>query len=100
MIEIQNALLYGDFPRSFKRLMQYGKFDASTKFQLVKLRKALQVVSEDMKEALSGSDKETAKGLFEMTTSYEFDKIDITNELADHLSADDLFNLEPLLKES
>ena len=96
---LPNANLFVDgFTKSFTELSKIKQLPAATKYDIVKLRKEMIDVHNTLKETLDGMDKDGFKELMKIETEYDFKKID--NKLVvNSLSAEDLFNLEPLLKE-
>lgn len=95
-VSIKNAGLFGAFAKSFNNLAQVKTISASTKFDIVKLRKRMIETAEIIKEAKPN--QEEFEQLMSESHTYEFNKID-PKLIVNSLSADDLFNLEPLLKE-
>ena len=99
IVSIKNGHLFGPFTNSFGNLTKVKTLPAADKFELVKLRKKMIEVAENIKEAIDDTaDKEQARDLLDASSDYEFNRID-PKLVVDSLSADDLFHLEPLFKE-
>lgn len=95
-IKLKNASLFGAFTQSFNNLSKIVTLPVGMKFQLVKLRKDMIYIAEIIKD--SSTNRDEMAEIMKDTHEYNFDKID-PKLVADKLTAEDLFNLEPLLKE-
>lgn len=93
MITIKNFLLWSPaFTESFKHMMKCEGLEPKDKLSLVRLRKSMITTMEEIVEA---NDNE----LMKEETGYDIEKFKLTDSLAAHLTAEDIFNLEPLLEE-
>ena len=102
MITIKTSVLWSAaFTESFKKLMRYPEFGASAKLDLVRTRKRFIEIMNDVMEAakLNDGSEVAASDLMESEVTIEAGKFVLTDSLAEYLTADDIFNLEPLLEE-
>lgn len=103
MVTIKGSDLYGGFAKSFNKLSQIDSLPVNLKLNLVKLRKSLAVDAESMNEVMTSLDGEEEKKkkydeLLKSTSEYDFDPVSV-HLVASKLSPEDIFNLQPILKE-
>lgn len=94
-----SVLVSNDFISSFKRLMDLTDLSAKEKFALVKMRKSFYDVIMDLRESLKGKSGKEAEELLQTEHDFEHGMITLTESQIAQLSANDLFNLQPIIKE-
>lgn len=97
-MELRNIELFGQFSSAFANLTKVKSLPAQVKFDLVRLRKDFIETAETIKEAGKDMSQDDVKELMRTTTTYDFKKID-PQLVVEELSADDLYHLQPILKE-
>lgn len=96
-MKLKNSRIFDrKFNESFINLSKIKNLDATTKFNLVKLRRDIVSVIEIIKESMTDLNYEQKSELMRQENEYKFDTID-PKKVIEQLTADDLFNLEPLL---
>ena len=83
-MELKNINLFGQFTQSFKRLCEINELPAEIKLDLVRLRKSMLTVLEDIKEA--GDNRETAFSIAK--------EVGLTGEIIDGQELDELSDEE------
>ena len=111
MIKLQNRDMFQSFGSSFTKLMLIDSLPVNLKLSLTKLKRSLidqaadvQAVNETLRKSADSGDITNEAGQSQynelMETSFDVDFQPVSvNLIASKLSADDLFNLTPLLKE-
>lgn len=96
---LQNQCLFGPFAKSFGRLMDIKTLPTTTKYELVKLKK-LMIENAELVMAVTKStaSKDDIKELMKTEEEYAFKPFSV-KLVENGLSADDIYNLEPLFKE-
>lgn len=98
-MEIKNKLIINSgFIESFKRMGSITGLPASDKMKIVGLRKELTEALLELQEVAKDCDTATLDTLLDQTREFKSDKIDVSDALVNGLSADDIFNLEPILQ--
>jgi hypothetical protein len=97
---LKNQCLFGPFAKSFASLMGIKTLPTLTKYELVKLKKVMIENAESIMAVskMEGS-REDVKTLMLTEDNYAFKRFDV-KLVENDLSADDIFNLEPLFKEN
>ena len=92
------SLASPSFITSFKRLMSVSEIGIKDKMQLVAMRKEFEGTLSILREAIENKEQNAINDFMEATGTYLFGRIKLTDDIGKHLSADDIFNLEPLLE--
>ena len=98
-MDIKNKIIVsGGFIESFKRLGAITGLSASDKLKIVGLRKELTEAVLELQEVAKDSDKESLEELLEQSREFKSDKLELSEVMLNALSADDIFNLDPIIK--
>lgn len=94
------VLISNDFIVSFRKLMDIQGLKPEQKFELVKMRKTFINAIEALKETVKDYDQKEVEEFLERSIDFAIKKVSLPEECINGLTATDIFNLEPLIKEN
>lgn len=98
MITIKNSrLLYNDFWKSLRGLMEDRSLPVETKLSLVVLNRELSQKVMDIQEAGKGFTDKDKQSLLTVSSQIDFEKIAVNDNVLEILSAIDMMNLEDVI---